>query len=763
MLECFQLLSNIGQFDHAVAAAQLPPLTKLSLVYGENGRGKTTLAAILKSAGTGDPAGVTERRRLGAAGQPHIVLSVAGVNRTFQNGAWNSASPEIMVFDDAFVAANVCSGIELEAGHRENLHELILGAPGVALNAALLGHVARIEEHNRAIRQHEAAIPAATRGTLTVDQFCALPNENDVDAAIGGAERALAAARDAQAIGARAVFVSAALPAIDAASINAILGRTLGDVEAEAMARVREHLQRLGKEGEEWVARGMGFLPALAADGAAEPCPFCEQDLAASPLLRHYQAYFSEAYDALKAAVTDAGKSFADAHRGEVQAGFERAVREVSEARTFWSAYVELPAFELDTAAILRNWNAARDLVLTALRAKFAAPLEAAELGADALEGIAAYDRERDAVSAATAELVARNDAIALVKEQAAGANVGNAETDLARLRLIKLRHSEPTATLCQACIDEKAAKLVTEGLRDAARDALTNYRENVFPAYQQATNDYLQRFGAGFRIDAVNSVNTRGGSSCTYSVVINQVAVPVTANEGTSFRNTLSAGDRNTLALAFFFASLEQNAQLANAIVVIDDPMTSLDEHRSVATVQQIRALLGRVRQVIILSHFKPYLCEVWNGAGVNDRSAFLVRRDGQGSSIAEWDVRQDCITEHDKNHALVAEFVHTGNPAIERAVATALRPMLEAYLRVAYPVDFPPGKLIGPFINVCVQRLGAGDPILDQANIDELRALKDYGNNFHHDTNPAWQTQAINNQELTGFSQRVISFTRR
>ena len=76
--------------------------------------------------------------------------------------------------------------------------------------------------------------------------------------------------------------------------------------------------------------------------------------------------------------------------RGEVQAGFERAVREVSEARTFWSAYVELPAFELDTAAILRNWNAARDLVLTALRAKFAAPLEAAELGADALEGIAA-------------------------------------------------------------------------------------------------------------------------------------------------------------------------------------------------------------------------------------------------------------------------------------------------------------------------------------------------------------------------------------
>lgn len=129
----------------------------------------------------------------------------------------------------------------------------------------------------------------------------------------------------------------------------------------------------------------------------------------------------------------------------------------------------------------------------------------------------------------------------------------------------------------------------------------------------------------------------------------------------------------------------------------------------------------------------------------------------------IAEWDVRQDCITEHDKNHAVVAEFVRTGDPALERQAATALRPMLEAYLRVAYPEDFPPSTLIGPFINKCTPRAGTVTEILDQANIAELRGLKDYGNNFHHDTNPAWQTQQINGQELTNFCQRVIRFTRR
>lgn len=86
----------------------------------------------------------------------------------------------------------------------------------------------------------------------------------------------------------------------------------------------------------------------------------------------------------------------------------------------------------------------------------------------------------------------------------------------------------------------------------------------------------------------------------------------------------------------------------------------------------------------------------------------------------------------------------------------------MLEAYLRVAFLADFPLGPLIGPFIGRCIPRGGAANQLLSQADIDELRALKDYGNNFHHGTNPAWQTQAINRQELTGFCQRVLAFAR-
>jgi wobble nucleotide-excising tRNase len=254
------------------------------------------------------------------------------------------------------------------------------------------------------------------------------------------------------------------------------------------------------------------------------------------------------------------------------------------------------------------------------------------------------------------------------------------------------------------------------------------------------------------------------GRSACNYNVVINNVPVSITAGDGgPSFRNTLSAGDRNTLALAFFFASLDSDPQLNQKIVLIDDPMTSLDEHRSLTTVQEMRRLVARVKQVIVLSHSKPFLCGLWEGADRAARTAIRITRDGDGSSLATWDVRQDSITEHDKRHEKVMAYIRASDPTQERPVAGALRPILESFMRVAYPTDFEPGFLLGPFIGICQQRLGQPNQLLNQADIVELRDLRDYANKFHHDTNLAWETETINDQQLVQFCQRTLAFTRR
>lgn len=762
-IDRIQLLRNIGQFDSVNTGAQLP-LARLALIYAENGRGKTTLAAILRSAGTGNAQIVRERHRLGAQHPPHLVIAPgAGVPLVFQNGSWSATLPNIAVFDDQFVAQNVCAGIEIETVHRQNLHELILGDQGVALNADLQGHVARIEEHNRSLRGLGEAIPAAARGSLSVDAFCGLPARADIDGAVREAERHLAAAQSADAVRQAGAFATLNLPTFEREAIDALLARTLPDLEAAAAANVQAHLAKLGREAASWVGDGMQRVVGASAGHDNEICPFCAQDLAGSPILRHYQAYFSAAYDGLKRDVAQYIQGLNTIHGGPAALAFERSVREAERSRTFWSTFLEAPEITIDTAALTHSWTQAREAVAQVLAAKQASPLEGARLSETALAAIETYETSQAAVVACSKSLQACNGQIVLVKECSAAANVAGLTLDLTRLKNIQTRHSEPVATHCATYLAEKELKVQTEGLRDQARQALDNYRQNIFPAYQAAINVYLGRFNAGFRLDAVDAVNNRGGSSCTYNVLINNEAVPLTAEAGPSFRNTLSAGDRNALALAFFFASLDQDPQLAQKVVVIDDPMTSLDEHRSLTTVQEMRRLLDRVAQVIVLSHSKPFLCGLWEGADAAYRSAIRISRVAAGSTLATWDVRQDCITEHDKRHELVTRHLQAADPAEERAVATALRYILEAFGRVAYPATFQAGGLLGPFLGICVQRVNTPAQILSQADITELRELLDYANLFHHDSNPAWATQVINDQALTHFAQRTLAFARR
>src|SRR5208283_5571110 len=116
MITRIQLIRNVGQFDSITPApnVQLAPLT---LVYAENGRGKTTLAAILRSLATGNSIPIAERRRLAALNPPHVVVEVTGgpPPAVFENNTWNRTIPNMTVFDDVFVDENVYSGLAVES------------------------------------------------------------------------------------------------------------------------------------------------------------------------------------------------------------------------------------------------------------------------------------------------------------------------------------------------------------------------------------------------------------------------------------------------------------------------------------------------------------------------------------------------------------------------------------------------------------------------------------------------------------------------
>lgn len=764
MIRRIQLLRNIGQFDSVDAGAQIK-LGRLVLIYAENGRGKTTLAAVLRSLANGDPTPIMERHRLGAANPPHAVLECDGgpSDAVFQEGAWNRTLPHLELFDDVFVDENIYSGLAVDAQHRQNLHELILGTQGVNLSRKFQQLAKRAEKHIKTRQEKDAAIQETVREGLDVDEFCKLPELPDVDAEIEATERKLAATQEQDAIKTTPLFETLTLPAFNTEAIDKVLQRDLLDLDAKAEAQVKTHLATLGVGGEQWLNDGMQRLPQTDEVGT---CPFCAQDLTGSALIAHYRSYFGATYRDFKQEITDALESFKRTHAGDVSTEFERAIRVAGERRAFWSRFCEVPDVDIDTAPIVSSWNSAREAVRAALVAKQAAPLEKLALDRRAKDAIEKYEASRKQVDALNDALVAANKAIIDVQKKAANANPGMIAQDLSRLKATKARHTPEIATKCTAYLVEKEAEAETKREREEAKHELDDYRKSTFPMSEETINTFLHHFGANFKLGSVTSKSTRGRPTCTYNVVINENPVSIgvgTPKEGEpSFRNTLSSGDRNTLALAFFFASLKQDPELSNAIVVIDDPISSLDDHRSLVTVQEVRKMSERASQVIVLSHNKRFLCEIWKRADTSTRVALEIAQDRTGSTLRQWDVDQESVQKHIQIHRDLREYVASG-AGKPRQIAESIRPHLEAFFQFNYPDHFPPGTLLGRFLEICRQREGQKDEILDADTTQELAALVEYANQFHHDTGSAWDTGSINKTELQGFVKRTLAFTRR
>lgn len=766
MLQHIRLVQGIGQFDQVTAShIELNPL---SLVYAENARGKTTLVSIFRSLQSGDALPIQERRRLGATRASQVALSFTDEPNAvvFQNGQWSLAKPNIAVFDEQFVNDNIYSGLVVQSPQREGLHGLIVGARGVALLRSLQSEVEAVEQHNQRLRTLGSAIPQKSLRGLTVDQFCALPRIDDVGSKIEEARKAVSAAQQQEAIAKMKDLIELPTILLPPEAIEALLAEQLPDVAAEAERRVGFHLPKLGQGGEAWVAQGHR-IQQDHKDALGDDCPYCAQPLTPSALARAYSQHFSATYNELKSKIQRTSHRLDELCGAASIDHISSQFSENTSKSLFWSEFIDAAPLDWDVGPFISSIVAARNALQAQLKEKAEAPLEAFHLLPETREVLKNLAEQSEAVHAYNQRIIETNQKATAVREAVTVTSLQTLREDLSRLEAAKDRYDPDTDTRCSAYIAETTAKKATESRRATRKRSLDTHLQNVFPAFQEAINLYLRRLNAGFRIDGVRSLNTRRGPSCIYSVVIESspnhpVAVNAEAVGEPSFKTVLSTSDRSTLALAVFLASISQDGNQAEKLVVIDDPINSLDEHRAHATVSEIRRLATEVEQVMVLSHSRPLVCHLWESPGQIGRTALEVARSGTGSTIRIWDVSTHGITEHDKRHAKLRAHLDSQveNP---RQTAEAIRPTIEAFLRVAYPEHFPPGTLLGPFRHMCSQHVGRATEILSRDDVDELAALTDYGNRFHHDTNPAWQTADINDAELVGFVRRTVVFAKR
>jgi wobble nucleotide-excising tRNase len=745
MLRKLISIRNVGRFL-AYSAAGDVDLKRYNLVFAENGRGKTTLCAIFRSLHTGDAAGVKGRTTLGAAATPEIkILRADNQTVVFSNGAWNGTVPHFAIFDSTFIAENVYSGDTVDLDHRRRLYGVIVGKPGAELARRIdeLDNASR--EKSTEIREKRAAVQALAQG-LTPEVFMALPADPAIDATILAKEGELAAVRQADQIRNRAPLAALALPALPD-GIPALLARTLDGVSADAERRVLAQIttHEMHRRGQGWLSEGLGFI-------RGDACPFCGQGLAGVALIAAYKAYFSEEYERLRLAVGTLRQQVDGTLNDRAIAGVERTLDQNTAAAEFWSGYCTLtpPVMPAGTANALRGL---REAALGLLDRKAASPLEPATPDAAFTTAVAQLGNLQESAAAYNRAVTAANAVIAAKKAATQAAAVRTVQADLIRLRATKARH-EPAGDA--ACRDLRAAIAEKEGIegeKDGIKKKLDEYAKDVMAQYEKTINRLLGEFQAGFRITGTSQNYAGGTVSSSYKLYINDTAVEVgnaeTAPDTPSFRNTLSSGDKSTLALAFFLAQLEHDSEKAGRIVVFDDPFNSQDSFRKDCTIQKIKRCGTACAQVFVFSHDQDFLKRIWDRLEPADRKCLKLARVGtRDTNIIEFDIEEATQAAYKAQRKVLLDYYHDskGDP---RDIVQKIRPVLESWCKILGPGLLADNDTLGMIVGK-IRTAGQGHQLFQLA--DALEDLNEYTKRYHHGDNPNAATEPISDTELQG-----------
>jgi len=196
----------------------------------------------------------------------------------------------------------------------------------------------------------------------------------------------------------------------------------------------------------------------------------------------------------------------------------------------------------------------------------------------------------------------------------------------------------------------------------------------------------------------------------------------------------TLSGGDKNAIALAFFFAKIIVDKRIENKIIIFDDPISSFDINRKRRTIEFIRDLSKNAKQTIVLTHLNTFAFELYDSLkdiGVSPKCLQIINR-----NLKEWNINEDKKPPFFKNFSRLETFI-SNNEKINLDEARRL-------------------------IRICLE---------DKLNFGYFQFLKDLGDDFWLGTmvkrfrelkdNPSFKFKHSNNEEVINELGNLCDFS--
>ncbi|MFI7061770.1 AAA family ATPase [Kribbella sp. NPDC050124] len=557
-------------------------LGKRTFVYGRNGTGKSTFSEVLRQLGTGQ-------------------LARTAVQATYwDSGKWASGALPASVVERIHVYNRFYVGEALQFfldGRGESVGILKLGRENVEAEKLLRETEQRIEicksrvqavearqkELRRSEEKQEKDVKDLVIGELRpVDPARFNPRSYTVREARHLLESTPAASLDSDGLLpaeevqlCRDILRSDDLPPLGSVSPPDVDAPALRDAVLEAVGRSLASVVLAELQAEPVLARWIEA--GLSLHDADAECRFCHAGVLSQELRDSYAAHFDDSQSRLR----------------EDLSRLQQELTAATASLELWLS--NLPSAGMVLPAFTASWQAASGKADSAIRAviayldSLAALLKAREADIHSpLTGVAIEQPPELAFEelvvlaelndrAAAEQAVARNRALQALMDHAAAP---------VRPDRRQIRKLQPRANRALVRLDAQLRRLseAAQGYRDGQQD--------VGPMAQLINQDLVDYFG---HVHLRLAVTDEGRG---YRVLRNGEAA-----------TNLSEGERNAIAILYFLRSLEADGITpADDLVVIDDPVTSLDKDALFATFGLVLERTEDFGQVVQLTHDFDY-----------------------------------------------------------------------------------------------------------------------------------------------------------
>ena len=621
----------------------LHPFARFNLIYGWNGSGKTTLAWLLS---------LVEKQTALIEGE--VELEFDGTTKVKGSSFASAGLPQVRVFNRDFVNATLSqtSGIapiyflgkdsvEKQAQVDELRKKLAAIEPEVAkaetktkdaekelddfyvnmarLIKAVLTTANSSSYNNYDKRNFKRAVEALGAQHATVAML------TDEDKA------RLCSQKDAQPkpnidkVAAASIDLDALRQEVDALVSRSVVAQTLDELTSDS---------RLAA----WVQEGLALH---SGEHASDTCRFCRQPLQATrraALKAHFNdafARFQKELDALLKKLKSAKQSVGSLSLPDGSRFYEALASEVTPA----SATISMARSEIEAAlgALIARVETKRDQPFAPVATVMPIAGTSSSLG-DAITGFNKIIDKHNQISAqfkaSVDEACKKLEATYVAEAQAEFAKLSDAvKTATAALETVKKQHADVQAKI------ERLERDILEHRR--AADELT-----------AELRDYLGRDELFFETKGTGYALTRNSQPISH----------------------LSEGERTAIAFLYFLKSLQDRSfDLMNGIVVIDDPVSSLDDNALFSAFSYMKERTMEAGQIFIFTHSFSFFRLVKNWfyhlpgqrkKQIDDRPArfFLLRsrRHADGSRTSELDHLDPLLEKYESEYHYLFKRVH-------------------------------------------------------------------------------------------------------